>query len=72
MQPQHCLELSFGCVTYTHDSVWLYYVLTTAASTHVVILLELSIWAMEILTILTNNNKRELINRGKLTFYMGR
>lgn len=71
MQPQHCLELSFGCVTYTHDSVWLYYVLATAASAHVVILLEMSIWAMERLTILTNNNKRELTNRRKTDLLHG-
>lgn len=55
MQPQHCLEPSFGCVTYTHDSLWLYYVLNTAASTHAVIPLETSVLAMETLALLQNN-----------------
>lgn len=49
------LELNFGCVTYTHDSLWLYYVLNTAASTHVVFPLETPILVMEILVLLENN-----------------
>lgn len=50
MQPQHCLELNFGCVMCTHNRLWLHYVLNTAASTHVVITpLEKSILVMEIL-----------------------
>lgn len=43
MHPQHYLELSFGCVTHTQGHAWLYYVLNTAASTHVVIPLATSI-----------------------------
>lgn len=49
MQPHHCLELNFVCVIGTHNRLWLYYVLNTAASTHVVIPLETSILVMEIL-----------------------
>lgn len=49
MQPQHCLELNFGCVTCTRNRLWLYYALNTAASTHVLIPLETSILVMEML-----------------------
>lgn len=49
MHPHHCLEPNFCCVIDTHNRLWLYYVLNTAESTHVVIPLETLILAMEIL-----------------------